>query len=91
VASNAGGQRLMRYGSLHGTILSLQVALANGKILELGKALRKDNTGYHLKHLFIGSEGTLGVITGVSILTPPRPKSIQVGEFLSVYRNILMK
>ena len=69
----------MRYGSLHGSVLSLQVVLANGKVLDLGKPLRKDNTGYDMKHLFIGSEGTLGVITEVSILTPPKPNAIQVG------------
>lgn len=49
-----------------------------GEILELGKPLRKDNTGYDLKHLFIGSEGTLGIITRASILTPKKPKSVQV-------------
>ena len=78
VATNAGGLRLLRYGSLHGTILSLQVVLANGKILEMGKPLRKDNTGYDLKQLFIGSEGTLGIITGVSILAAPAPKATNV-------------
>lgn len=69
----------MRYGSLHGSVLSLQVVIANGRVLDLGKPLRKDNTGYDLKHLFIGSEGTLGVITEASILTPPKPNAIQVG------------
>jgi D-lactate dehydrogenase (cytochrome) len=78
VATNAGGLRLLRYGSLHGTVLSLEVVLADGTIMELGKPLRKDNTGYDLKHLFIGSEGTLGVITKVSILTPPKPKAVNV-------------
>ena len=78
VATNAGGLRLLRYGSLHGTILSLQVVLANGKILEMGKPLRKDNTGYDLKQLFVGSEGTLGIITGVSILAAPAPKATNV-------------
>ena len=68
VATNAGGLRLLRYGSLHGSVLSLEVVLADGTIMELGKPLRKDNTGYDLKQLFIGSEGTLGVITGVSLL-----------------------
>ena len=78
VATNAGGLRLLRYGSLHGTVLGLEVVLANGEIMQLGKPLRKDNTGYDMKQLFIGSEGTLGVITGVSILTPPRPKAVNV-------------
>ena len=81
LGTNAGGQRLARYGSLHGTVLSLQVVVPNGQILDLGKPLRKDNTGYDLKHLFIGSEGTLGVITKVSILTPKKSKAIQVCKF----------
>ncbi|KAJ3338785.1 hypothetical protein HDU91_001125, partial [Kappamyces sp. JEL0680] len=78
VATNAGGVRLLRYGSLHGSVLSLEVVLADGTIMEVGKPLRKDNTGYDLKQLFIGSEGTLGMITGVSILTPPKPTSTNV-------------
>ncbi|CEP62382.1 D-lactate dehydrogenase LALA0_S05e04390g [Lachancea lanzarotensis] len=83
VATNAGGLRLLRYGSLHGTVLGLEVVLPDGKILNSMDALRKDNTGYDLKQLFIGSEGTIGVITGVSILAPPRPKAVNVG-FLGV-------
>ncbi|KAH3684048.1 hypothetical protein WICPIJ_004986 [Wickerhamomyces pijperi] len=83
VATNAGGLRLLRYGSLHGSVLGLEVVLPNGEIVSSINALRKDNTGYDLKQLFIGSEGTLGVITGVSILCPPRPKSFNVA-FLGV-------
>ncbi|TPX67412.1 hypothetical protein SpCBS45565_g03790 [Spizellomyces sp. 'palustris'] len=78
VATNAGGLRLLRYGSLHGTVLSMEVVLPDGRIVELGQPLRKDNTGYDLKQLFIGSEGTLGIITAVSILTPRRPKAVNV-------------
>ncbi|KAI8923453.1 hypothetical protein BC831DRAFT_35156 [Entophlyctis helioformis] len=90
VATNAGGLRLLRYGSLHGTVLSLEVVLADGTILELGKPLRKDNTGYDLKQLFIGSEGTLGIITSVSILTPPRPKAVNVALLgLDSYESVL--
>lgn len=80
VSTNAGGLRLLRYGSLHGTVLGLEVVLPDekGTILSVGMpggkggSLRKDNTGYDLKQLFIGAEGTLGVVTGVSILTPRR-------------------
>lgn len=78
MATNAGGLRLLRYGSLHGSVLGLEVVLPNGDIISDLKTLRKDNTGYDLKQLFIGSEGTLGFITGVSILTPPKPKSVKV-------------
>lgn len=83
VATNAGGLRLLRYGSLHGTVLGLEVVLPNGEIVNSMQALRKDNTGYDLKQLFIGSEGTIGVITGVSILCPPRPNAFNV-SFLGV-------
>lgn len=78
VATNAGGLRLLRYGSLHGSVLGLEVVLPNGEIMNSMHSLRKDNTGYDLKQLFIGSEGTIGVITAVSILCPPRPKAFNV-------------
>jgi len=70
VATNAGGIRFLRYGSLRSNILGLKVVLANGDTIDLLNTLRKDNTGYDLKHLFIGSEGTLGVITDVCVATP---------------------
>ncbi|XP_051244724.1 D-2-hydroxyglutarate dehydrogenase, mitochondrial [Dicentrarchus labrax] len=78
VATNAGGLRLLRYGSLRGTVLGLEAVLADGQVLNCLAKLRKDNTGYDLKQLFIGSEGTLGVITAVSILCPRKPKSVNV-------------
>ncbi|KAG0341009.1 hypothetical protein BG004_006183 [Podila humilis] len=78
VATNAGGLRLLRYGSLHGTVLGLEVVLPDGTILDNLATLRKDNTGYDLKQLFIGSEGTLGIVTGVSILSPKRSKAVNV-------------
>lgn len=77
-STNAGGLRLMRYGSLHGSILGIEVVLSDGRVLDLMSTLRKDNTGYDLKQLFIGAEGTLGIVTAVSILTPPRPKAVNV-------------
>jgi FAD/FMN-containing dehydrogenase len=80
VATNAGGLRLLRYGSLHGTVLGLEVVLPDGTILDQLSTLRKDNTGYDLKQLFIGAEGTLGIITGVSILTPPMPQASLISQ-----------
>lgn len=62
VSTNAGGLRLLRYGSLHGSVLGLEVVLADGRVLDALSAMRKDNTGYDLKQLFIGAEGTLGVV-----------------------------
>ncbi|KAJ3081624.1 hypothetical protein HK102_002228 [Quaeritorhiza haematococci] len=81
VATNAGGLRLLRYGSLHGTVLGIEAVLPDGTILDNLSTLRKDNTGLDLKQLFIGSEGTLGIITGVSILTPKRASSVNVAMF----------
>lgn len=78
IATNAGGLRLLRYGSLHGTVLGLEIVLANGQIIDTLSTCRKDNTGYHLNHMFIGSEGTLGIITAASIMVPYLPKSINV-------------
>lgn len=78
VATNAGGLRLLRYGSLHGTVLGVEAVLPDGRILNALSSLRKDNTGIDLKQLFIGSEGSIGVITGVSVLCPPKPNSVNV-------------
>lgn len=78
VATNAGGLRFLRYGSLRGTVLGLEVVLADGTVLDCLSSMRKDNTGYDLKQLFIGSEGTLGVVTAVSISCPPKPKAVNV-------------
>lgn len=78
IATNAGGIRFLRYGSLHGSVLGLEVVLANGEILDCLTRLRKDNTGYDLKQLFIGSEGTLGFITKVAIVCPQKPSSVNV-------------
>jgi len=61
-------------------ILTLKV-LAGGQIVDCLSGMRKDNTGYHLKHLFIGSEGTLGIVTAVTVLCPRRPTSVNVAFF----------
>uniref|UniRef100_A0A0D9WWC0 Probable D-2-hydroxyglutarate dehydrogenase, mitochondrial n=1 Tax=Leersia perrieri TaxID=77586 RepID=A0A0D9WWC0_9ORYZ len=82
ISTNAGGLRFIRYGSLHGNVLGLEVVLADGTVLDMLTTLRKDNTGYDLKHLFIGSEGSLGVVTKIAILTPAKLPSTNVA-FLS--------
>ncbi|KAG9314498.1 hypothetical protein JVU11DRAFT_5295 [Chiua virens] len=90
LSTNAGGLRLLRYGSLHGTVLGLEVVLPDGTVLDQLSTLRKDNTGYDLKQLFIGGEGTLGVVTGVSILTPPAPQaSNNIFLALPHFKNVL--
>ena len=78
VATNAGGLRLLRYGSLHGNVLGIEAVLPDGTIVDDLSKLRKNNTGYDLKQLFIGGEGTIGIITGVSILCPQRSKAVNV-------------
>ena len=75
VATNAGGQYFYRFGSLHANVLGLEVVLADGTILDLLNTNRKDNTGYDMKHLFIGSEGTLGLITRINLSFPRLPLS----------------
>lgn len=78
VSTNAGGQHFYRFGSMHANILGVEVVLADGTVLDLLNRNRKDNTGYNLKHLFIGAEGTLGVITKVDISCPRRPRAQNV-------------
>ncbi|KAG5874101.1 hypothetical protein JTB14_005897 [Gonioctena quinquepunctata] len=78
IATNAGGLKLFRYGNLHANVLGLEVVKANGDIIDCMSSLKKDNTGYHLKNIFIGSEGTLGFITKVALQCPPRPRNISV-------------
>jgi (R)-2-hydroxyglutarate---pyruvate transhydrogenase len=81
IATNAGGLRVVRYGSLHGTVLGLEAVLADGTIVDDLSTLRKNNTGYDLKQLFIGAEGTLGIITGVSVLCSQKPAAKNVALF----------
>lgn len=81
VATNAGGLRLLRYGSLHGNVLGLEAVLPDGTIVDDLCTLRKNNTGYDLKQLFIGAEGTLGIITKVSIVCPQRSSAVNVAFF----------
>ena len=81
VATNAGGLRLLRYGSLHGNVLGMEAVLPDGTIVDDLSKLRKNNTGYDIKQLFIGGEGTIGIITAVSILCPQRSKAVNVAFF----------
>ncbi len=73
LATNAGGSNVVRYGNTRALCLGLEVVTAEGEILDLMSELRKDNTGYCLKDLFIGSEGTLGIITGAVLKLFPKP------------------
>jgi FAD/FMN-containing dehydrogenase len=74
IATNAGGTAVLRYGSMRALVLGIEVVLDDGAIADGMRALRKDNAGYDWKQLFIGSEGTLGVITGAVLRLWPRPQ-----------------
>jgi FAD/FMN-containing dehydrogenase len=75
LATNAGGTAVLRYGNMRELTLGLEVVLADGRIWNGLKGLRKDNTGYDLKDLFIGSEGTLGIITAAVLKLFPKPQA----------------
>lgn len=78
IATNAGGTKLIRYGGMREQVLGLEVVLANGTILDMNTSIRKNNTGYDLKQLFIGSEGTLGLVTKATLRLMPQPKDLQL-------------
>lgn len=73
LSTNAGGTAVLRYGMMRDLVFGLEVVLADGRVLSSLKSLRKDNTGYDLKSLFIGAEGTLGIITAASLKLFPLP------------------
>ena len=76
LSTNAGGTAVLRYGMMRDLVLGLEVVLADGRVLSGLKSLRKDNTGYDVKSLFIGAEGTLGVITAACLKLFPEPRDI---------------
>ena len=76
LSTNAGGTNVLRYGNARDLVLGLEIVLPTGEIWDGMRTLRKDNTGYALKHLFIGAEGTLGIITGAALRLFPRPTDI---------------
>src|SRR6187431_2594816 len=76
LSTNAGGTAVLRYGMMRDLVLGLEVVLPDGRVLDGLKPLRKDNTGYDLRHLFIGAEGTLGVITAASLKLFPVPRTV---------------
>jgi len=78
ISTNAGGVHVLRYGMMRELVLGLEAVLADGRVLRGLKSLRKDNAGYDLKQLFIGAEGTLGVVTAASLKLFPRPQAREV-------------
>jgi D-lactate dehydrogenase (cytochrome) len=77
LSTNAGGIQVLRYGNTRELVLGLEVVLADGQIWNGLRALRKDNTGYDLKQLFVGGEGTLGIITAAVLKLFPKPRDVQ--------------
>ena len=75
LSTNAGGLSVLRYGMMRELVLGLEVVLADGRVLSSLSALRKDNTGYDIKSLFLGAEGTLGIITAASVKLFPKIRS----------------
>jgi FAD/FMN-containing dehydrogenase len=78
LSTNAGGNNTLRYGNARDLVLGLEVVLPDGQVLDMMRRLRKDNTGYCLRHLFIGAEGTLGIITKAVLKLYPRPRDTQI-------------
>jgi D-lactate dehydrogenase (cytochrome) len=79
ISTNAGGIQVLRYGNMRELVLGLEVVLPDGRVWDGLRALRKDNTGYDLKQLFIGAEGTLGIITAAVLRLFPMPRERATG------------
>lgn len=77
ISTNAGGLAVLRYGTMRDLVLGLEVVLPNGDLLSELKGLRKDNTGYDLRSLFVGAEGTLGLVTAAVLKLFPMPSAQQ--------------
>ncbi|MBT4040732.1 MAG: FAD-binding oxidoreductase, partial [Rhodospirillales bacterium] len=96
LSTNAGGVGVLRYGNARDLVLGLEVVLPDGQTLDNLSGLRKDNTGYDLKHLFMGAEGTLGVITAATLKLFPQPQACEtaliafpsVGAALDVFVSL---
>lgn len=83
LSTNAGGTNVLRYGTMRELVLGIEVVLPDGRVFDGLRGLRKDNTGYDLKQLFIGAEGTLGFITAATCKLYPRPRGMATA-FISV-------
>jgi D-lactate dehydrogenase (cytochrome) len=85
ISTNAGGIQVLRYGNTRSLVLGLEVVLPDGRVWHGLRALRKDNTGYDMKQLFIGGEGTLGIVTAATLRLFPLPKAVETA-FLGLTR-----
>ena len=99
IATNAGGMEVIRFGMTRSSVLGLEAVLANGTVVSAMNRMIKNNSGYDLKHLFIGSEGTLGVVSRVVLQLQPRPISTHTalcaledyGSVISVLNNLKLR
>lgn len=78
INTNAGGLKYIRYRGTREQVLGLETVLANGEVLDLNRSLHKNNTGYNLAQLFVGSEGTLGIVTKATLRLYPQPKALEL-------------
>jgi FAD/FMN-containing dehydrogenase len=85
LSTNAGGIAVLRYGNMRDLTLGLEIVLADGTVWDGLRGLRKDNTGYALKQLFVGGEGTLGIITAATVKLFPKPRELETA-FLALAR-----
>jgi D-lactate dehydrogenase (cytochrome) len=85
VSTNAGGIAVLRYGNTRELVLGVEVVLPDGRVWDGLRSLRKDNTGYDLKQLFVGGEGTLGIVTAATLKLFPKPREIETA-FLGLAR-----
>ena len=77
ISTNAGGIQVLRYGNMRALVMGLEVVLPDGRIWDGLRGLRKDNTGYDMKQVFIGAEGTLGIVTGAVLRLFPKPTATE--------------
>jgi D-lactate dehydrogenase (cytochrome) len=77
LSTNAGGTGALAYGIARDLVLGLEVVLADGRVMNLLSKLKKNNTGYDLRHIFVGAEGTLGIITAAALKMFPRPRAVE--------------
>jgi FAD/FMN-containing dehydrogenase len=96
LSTNAGGTAVLRYGNARDLVLGIEVVLADGSVLDLARSLRKDNTGYDLKQLFVGAEGTLGILTAAVLKLYAAPRTrvtalaavASVGDAVALLRHV---
>ena len=86
LATNAGGSNVLRYGNTRDLVLGLEAVLADGRVVDLMSELHKNNTGYDLRHLLIGSEGTLGIIPRAVVKLVPQPRAIATAMVIAPER-----